>query len=161
MVDSIKEYKQESWNLIKDFFDFLRKRTTVVSSTAEDYKSLINFFPDLKANKDFFSYIGFLKDKTGRINIPVSLFIGERLTPKIIALYATISLRDPSTLPADIDPVGYTGISSYNYINIFGILKKKCNVEYIDLGGSELESLDKAKARLGAKEQKTYWALYT
>lgn len=102
-----------------------------------------------------YAYIGFLKIQNEKI--PVSLFIGEVIGEKNVALYATFATRNIE-LKDDVNTIGFSAISQYCYVRIFSMLQKE-GIKFADLGGSELDELNTFKKQLGAVLIDTYWAI--
>lgn len=126
-----------------------------IGSTAQDYFNLIRYFPENREN-EICGSVGFLVGQKEKI--PVTLFIGEKVNPKTIALYATFALRNKTHLNNTYERTGYTAISQYSYIRVFERLYKK-EIQYVNLGGSESNDLNNFKRQLGAQEKKTFWAV--
>lgn len=147
------EHKKLAKTMITNYF---KTQANIVSSTPEDYINLINFIT-VKPESDFSCFIGFITDKTGE-KIPVSIFFGEKIDKNVIGLYITIALKNETDRIKKFDSMGFSAISQYTYIRIFDLLKKR-GFDYVDLGGSEVESLNIFKRRFGASEKKTYWAV--
>jgi hypothetical protein len=148
--------KHEAKNLIIRHFKTLKN---AVGSSPEDYFNLVYHLPSFdQGNRDFFAYMGYLRNENDRI--PIMLFIGEKVNSDTVALYATFALRDDQIISPKYDPTGFTAISQYSYLRIFDLLHKN-GIRYVDLGGSEVEDLDRFKRQLGAKEVRTYWLVVT
>lgn len=144
--------KEEAKNLVRTHFRSLKN---AVGSTPEDYFNLVyKVPPSEQERKEFFAYLGYLRNENERI--PITLFIGEKINFNTVAMYATFSLRDEKILPEKCDTTGFTAISQYAYLRVFDRLYK-AGIDYVDLGGSEVEDLDRFKRQLGAKEVPTYW----
>ncbi|MBI3290146.1 hypothetical protein HYZ78_01995 [Candidatus Microgenomates bacterium] len=144
-------HKELAKNMIIEHFKTLEN---AIGSTPQDYFNLIDYIP--KKDGDFIKYVGFLIG--GGEKIPISLFIGEGIDKKTVALYATFTLRNESSIREKFDPIGYTAISQYTYIRMFDLLNSR-GYKNIDLGGSEAEGLNNFKRQLGAREKITFWAV--
>lgn len=134
--------------------DHFRTLENAIGSTPQDYFNLIEYMP--KENENFIKYISFLIG--GGEKIPVSLFLGEKIGKETVALYATFALRNEIEIREKFNPTGYSAISQYSYIKMFDLLNKG-GYKYVDLGGSEVESLNTFKRQLGANEKMTYWVV--
>lgn len=144
------EYTDVAKTIVESHFASLKNR---VGSTPQDYYNLIeNSFYE---KDNTYAYIGFLRINNKKI--PVSLFIGEVIGEKNVALYATFATRNIE-LDKDINPIGFSAVSQYCYVRIFSMLLKE-GIKYADLGGSELEELNTFKKQLGAELIDTYWAI--
>ena len=158
---SLEEYIGENQNdaerIIQKHFEMLREKGKDIGSTPEDhYNSLDPSLIDLGGVK---AYLGYLQKK------PVSVFVGEFLSPKRFGLYTPYTLRDKKLVLSDlgIDPesdeaVGFSAISIYAYIRLLEKLKNQ-GVKEVHLGGSELEDLDTVKRQLGGKSDPSYWVV--
>ena len=153
---AIRDYTVEDCEvaetLVRNHFDILKNP---VGSTPEDYLSLIRFDPAAGGDQ-YFGKIGFLTD--ARVSLPALLFIGEKTGPSTVALYATFANRDPEMLPLSVDATGFSAISQYSYLRLFKMLRTS-GVEWVDVGGSETEELNKFKRQLGAQPVPSYWVV--
>lgn len=149
---AVDTHKDIATRMVIEHFASLKN---AVGSTPEDYFNLLRFFPE-RAGDDFIGYVGYLVGHGQRI--PLSLFIGEKIDSHTVALYATFALRNHREIRREFDETGYSAISQYAYIRVFAALLS-LGVTHADLGGSEMEDLDRFKRQLGAKEKKTYWAV--
>lgn len=144
------QYIDVAKSIVESHFASLKNR---VGSTPQDYYNLIekSFYEENKV----YAYIGFLKIQNEKI--PVSLFIGEVIGEKNVALYATFATRNIE-LKDDVNTIGFSAISQYCYVRIFSMLQKE-GIKFADLGGSELDELNTFKKQLGAVLIDTYWAI--
>lgn len=148
--------------IVTRYFASRSERGGVVGSSPEDYFPIIFQKPKGINGQDYFAYIGRLRAMhgTGKTDVPVAFFVGERLGPKDRAgLYATITSRfeEDATragLPAD----GYTALPQFCTLEV---LKQMflAGIKVVDIGGSETEGLDTQKRQLGGRPEKTYWVL--
>ena len=139
-------------NLVRHHFALLKNP---VGSTPEDYMSLLRCDPAALGDQEF-GKIGFLED--GKVSIPALLFLGEHTGGSTVSLYATFANRDPETLDASFDTTGFSAISQYSYLILFKMLLD-IGIEWVDVGGSETQDLDKFKRQLGATEVPSYWVV--
>ena len=144
-------HKSQAKDMVIDHFQTLEN---AVGSTPQDYFNLIEYMP--KENNNFVKYISFLIG--GGEKIPVSLFLGEKIGKETVALYATFALRNEFEIRERFNPTGYSAISQYSYIKMFDLINKG-GYKYVDLGGSEVESLNTFKRQLGASDKITYWGV--
>lgn len=153
-----RKNQNDAENILKSCFAILNStKDEVVLSTVEDYLNIVRtILPNNKNDRIFFTYIGYLKNN--HLNIPIMVFAGEKIDDKTVALYATFSLRDKNILPVTIESKGFTAISQYCYLRMFDILYKY-GIQFVDLGGSEVEDLDIFKRQLGAHEKETFWVI--
>ena len=56
------------------------------------------------------------------------------------------------------DPTGFSAISQYAYLRLFQILRDR-GVEWVDVGGSETEDLNRFKRQLGAGAVPSHWVV--
>ncbi len=145
-------HKSIAKNIVIKHFNSLEEH---VGSTPQDYYNLINYIPSNYDN-NFVAYLGLLYSKN--INTYVSFFMGEKIDENTIALYATFALRNKDTIKNNLDIAGFTAISQYTYIRIFNLIKK-LGYKYVDVGGSEVEDLNRFKRQLGATVRNTYWVV--
>jgi hypothetical protein len=138
--------------LVTHHFEILKNP---VGSTPEDYMSLIRFDPAAGGDQ-YFGKIGFLED--GVVSIPALLFIGEKTDASTVALYATFANRDVEALGGRFDPTGFSAISQYSYLHLFRTLRAQ-GIEWVDVGGSETDDLNKFKRQLGARAVPSYWVV--
>lgn len=138
--------------LVRHHFAILKNP---VGSTPEDYMSLIRFDPAAGGDQ-YFGKIGFLEKDN--VSLPALLFIGEKTGDSTVALYATFANRDQELLDSRIDPTGFSAISQCSYLLLFKELRDM-GIEWVDVGGSETEDLDKFKRQLGAAEVPSYWVI--
>ena len=155
----IEEYTttkvQEAEFIIKSYFERLREKGKAIGSTWEDYRGVVENLPAGKNGKDYFAYIGYLKQPESAEKRPVMLFIGERTGKNSAALYACFALRGID-LPEEAQKDYDNGISPYSYAEVF-VEMQKASIKTVDVGGSE-NGLDQfKKEKLMAKEVKTYW----
>ncbi|MDO8481158.1 MAG: hypothetical protein Q7S65_05095 [Nanoarchaeota archaeon] len=141
----------EAKGLLNAHFESLRQRGKLIGSTPEDhYNSL-----------DFSSVPGVYSFMPRLQGVPVALFVGERLSSERLGLYTSITRWDTSTLasiPELRNPAGFGGLTTYAYLAFFRELRAQ-GFKEAHLGGSEVESLNTFKRRLGAKEDPTHWAV--
>jgi hypothetical protein len=146
------ENSEDAKQVVDSHFEFLMKNEKAKGSVPEDHYNSLNI-----AALNFslvHGYIGYLQDE------PVSVFIGEALSPRRFGLYTPFTLRDHKKIPClnlDSDLTGFTAMPTYAYMELFDKLKKGC-VSEVHLGGSESPDLNRFKRQLGAKEDPTYWA---
>lgn len=57
-----------------------------------------------------------------------------------------------------LDSRGFSAISQYCYLRLFNELMGQ-GIEWVNVGGSETEDLDKFKRQLGATLEPSYWAV--
>ena len=139
--------------IIENHFWMLRKQGKDIGSTPEDHYNSLD--KNLLKIKSVISYIGYLGNK------PVSVFVGERLSPRRFGLYTPFTLREKEYVLKDFNietEKGFSAISTYSYLEFFKVLLTK-EITEVHLGGSELADLNKFKRQLGAKNDPTYWAV--
>lgn len=136
-------------------FETLAKNGKQIGSTPEDYFGLVS--AEILELPEVVSYLGFLN------NLPVSLFICEKLVSGMAAAYSCLTLRDPSfVLPAaglSLDSgnmAGFSAMPNYAYYMLFAELQK-FGIALVHLGGSEHPDLDRSKEHMGAENDPTYW----
>ena len=153
---TIRDYtladREVAEEFVRHHFEILKNP---VGSTPEDYMSLIRFDP-AEGGDQYFGKIGFLE--TENVSVPALLFIGEKTGASTVALYATFANRDQDTLDPHIDPTGFSAISQYAYLVLFSVLRDM-GIQYVDVGGSETDDLNKFKRQLGAMPVPSYWAV--
>jgi hypothetical protein len=149
--------------IVKKHFDMLRKAGKQVDSVPEDHYNSI----DAKITRldSTIAHLGFLD------NVPVSLFVGEKLSDKRVALYTPFTLRDTMFVFKELGlnpnetltgkkerKRGFTAMPAAAYLTIFEDLKAR-DFDEVLLGGSELKGLDDMKRKMGAKPDPSYWAV--
>ena len=146
----------EAKNIVENHFKTLEEKHKRIGSMPEDYYNLLetNY-----SNK--FSIIG--KITKADIEIPISVFIGEKTAENKLAIYCSISRRNPELiqeLETNNELEGFTALSAYALLNCFAEIKIRMpEIEEIDLGGSETADLNAFKRRLGCKNNPTYWVV--
>lgn len=146
-----------AYRIIKSHFEMLRKYGKNIGSTQEDHFNAVD--PNILDNKDCMAFIGFLKE------IPVSIFVGEKLSEDTFALYTPFTLRDVEVIDSVFysdkfqEIVGLSAMPTYAYVHLLLELKKK-GFRYVDFGGSELADLNKFKRQMGGVSKPSYW-VYT
>jgi hypothetical protein len=140
--------------LVRNHFAILKNP---VGSTPEDYMSLIRHDPAAGGDQ-YFGKIGFLEKDT--TSMPGLLFIGEKTGNSTVAMYATFANRDQEMLDPRIDPTGFSAISQSSYLLLFRELRDM-GIEWVDVGGSETEDLNKFKRQLGASAVPSHWVMAT
>ena len=139
-------------NLVRRHFRLLKNP---VGSTPEDYLGLIGYDP-AHGGDQCFAKLGFLCGQGRRL--PILFYMGEKTASDTLALYATFASRDTCLLTENIDPQGFTAISQYVYLTLFGSLYRE-GIRRVNLGGSETEDLNKFKRQLGASCEMSYWVV--
>lgn len=124
-------------------------------SVPEDYLGLTD--PRVLQLPDIYAYIGYLND------VPVSAFIGEKISRTAVGLYSSITLHNNEfVLPQlGIDPEdpaarGFSSLSLFSQFHYFAKLLAD-GITLVNLGGSETKALDDAKRQMGAREDNTSW----
>ncbi len=145
--------KEDARQVIDSHFDMLQKKGKAIGSTPEDhYNSLSS---DLLNLESVNAYVGYLQED------PVSVFVGEMLSPNRFGLYTPFTLRDPdkiSCVDTCSDYTGFTAMPTYAYVRLSEKLKER-GISEVHLGGSELPDLDRFKRQLGGREDPSYWAV--
>jgi hypothetical protein len=139
--------------IIRKHFEMLRKMGRQISSVPEDHYNSID--PNLTKLNSVFSYLGFLDDC-----VPVSLFVGEKVSDRRVALYTPFTIRNVDEILGN-EPErkrGLTAMPIGAYLTLFEDLKSN-GIEEVLLGGSELKSLDDFKREMGAKPDPSYWTV--
>lgn len=160
IIDYNLKYQDIAEKLVIRHFGSLKNP---VGSTPEDYFNIVRYQPPENCQQ-YFAKIGFLQPTSQNAidldegSIPIMLFIGEKVAADKVAFYATFALRDTDVLPSHIDTRGYSAISQYCYLQLFNMLMKQ-GVEWVNVGGSETDDLDKFKRQLGATLEDSYWAV--
>jgi len=158
---TLEEYSPENLseaeNIIQKHFEMLREKGKAIGSTPEDHYNSLD--PSLIEVDSIRAYIGYLQE------IPVSIFVGEFLSPERFGLYTPFTLRDRKLVLPDLGidtdsdkAMGFSTISVYAYIRLFLELKNQ-GIKEVHLGGSELPDLDRFKRQLGAKSYPSYWTV--
>ncbi len=142
--------------IVDSHFRMLEKAHKRVGSMPEDYWNLLE-----SSYSGKFALLGRLRAKDS--DVPVSIFVGEKVSRHKLAIYCCISRRTPDVLQElglPLDARGFGALSTYAFLNAFAEAKKRFpEVDEIDLGGSETPDLNAFKRRLGARNQPTYWAV--
>jgi len=128
-------------SIIEEQFKYFEESERDICSTKEDYENMILNLPFGKNGKDYFSFVVYDRNK------PVAFFLLEKIGKETVGTYANINL------------LRYPGLSEYLHIKLFDILYKK-GIKQVNLGGSELASLDFFKKKFSNKQNKQYWAVY-
>lgn len=143
-------------DLVRGHFDDLRGAgKTPVGSSHHDYGGLARLIP--RPGDGLRCLIGFLEGPNWLR--PVSFFALETLRDASVGCYASITRRNPSILPATVDPRGFSAIASFALIALCQELLAD-GFEVLDLGGSETAELDRFKRQLGAEPAPTDWAVF-
>jgi hypothetical protein len=148
-LSAMSENRGDAKRVIDAHFEMLQRKGKAVGSMPEDHYNLLS--PDLLGLKGVHAWIGYLQED------PVSVFIGELLSPVRFGLYTPFTLRDAGKIPPIADKTGFTAMPTYAYVQLFETLRER-GISEVHMGGSELPSLDEFKKKLGAAEDKTYWA---
>lgn len=140
-------------SIIDDHFQMLKSLKKNIGSTAEDHYNSVDI--DVLNHHSTDAFVGYLN------RIPVSIFVGEYLSDTTFSIYTPFTIRDINLLPKKLiskikDATGFTSISSFAYIKLFAELSKQ-KIQYVDLGGSEIQDLNKYKRQLGAQNTPNYW----
>ena len=144
--------------IVKDHFDMLEHVGKRIGSTPEDYWNL------LEAGKAGRFAVGMSLRKDGE-EVPVSVFVGEKVSAKRMALYCTIARRSPEVLRGKLDvpdPTfkGFTALSAFSFYSAFNEINRRFpEIEEVHLGGSETAGLNEFKRKLGAREAQTHWVV--
>lgn len=143
--------KKDGRHVIDSHFKMLEENKKAMGSTPEDhYNSLTSDLLNLESVR---SYIGYLQES------PVSIFVGEMLSPNRIGLYTPFTLRDTKKISCIVKKSkSFTAMPTYAYAQLFEKLKEE-GIEEVHLGGSELPDLNRYKRKLGAEEDPSYWAV--
>ncbi len=148
---------EESKSIVKNHFQLLEKNGKRVGSTPEDYWNV------LEATKES-HFAVMMSACKGDVEVPTSIFVGEKVSDKRLAMYCCISRRDSEAyaeklgLPSGM--VGFSALSTYALLKAFLEVKKRFpEVEEVALGGSETPDLNAFKRRLGARNEPTYWVV--
>lgn len=147
----------EAKEVIISHFEMLKAMGKDCGSVSEDYFNVI------EAGKEGrFAMLMKMRGK-GR-EIVSSAFIGEKISERRMALYCTISRRDPDlyakALGLEEPLTGFSALSTCSFIRAFDEIRKEFpEVEEVHLGGSETAELNAFKRRLGARNEPTYWAV--
>jgi hypothetical protein len=146
------EKETQARDIIRKHFTMLEGLEKRIGSSAEDYGGLLNH--ELIESAGAYTFIGYLNDA------PVSFFAGEPISDGTIALYAAITRRDGTVLSeiGITDEKGFTALPHYAYMTVFAELMKN-GFTNVQLGGSELQDLNKFKRSIGAQPKPTYWAV--
>src|SRR3989338_118348 len=146
-----------AYDIIKRHFELLEKSGKRVGSAPEDYLGLLQ--PEILSLPAVTAVIGFLND------LPVSVFVSERTGQKSIAMFSTIVVRDMEYLMKELGITiedeksdGLSAIPSFMLLSFLKQLQDR-GFEIVYLGGSEVADLNKAKIRLGAENDPTYWVV--
>ncbi|RMH38158.1 MAG: hypothetical protein D6694_12675 [Gammaproteobacteria bacterium] len=143
----------EAQEIVAKHFKSLREP---VGSTPEDYLGLLHFSPPSHATDNFFARIGYLQRHQQRL--PLIWFTGEKIGQQTFAVYASFALRREEEILTSWHSTGYSAITQYMYLKLFGEFWQHGIIE-VNLGGSETLSLDRFKRQLGAKPRQTYWVV--
>src|SRR3989338_3465973 len=130
-------------------FGMLAQKGKAIGSTQEDHQNSLDF--RMLALPDVLAYVGYLDGQ------PVSVFVGEWVSPNRFALYTPFTLRDVRVVEVQ-DEVGVTALPLYAYVRLFSQLRQR-GIAEVHLGGSELPDLNVFKRRLGGKNDPSYWAV--
>ncbi len=145
----------QALDVITSHFDMLTRQGKRAGSSIEDHINSIS--SKILKNEACVGLLGFLG------KFPVSVFVGESISPDTFALYTPFTLRDESVLTnltgavwnAD-ERIGLSAMSTFAYVELFSLLKQK-GYEYVNLGGSEFSDLNKFKRQLGGALKPSYW----
>ncbi|PIZ56538.1 hypothetical protein COY23_03030 [bacterium (Candidatus Torokbacteria) CG_4_10_14_0_2_um_filter_35_8] len=137
-IDSIYNNEEHAWKLVKEFFTEQHFRNPYNISSPYNYYNIIYNTP----NKN-----NFIKNIIFYNNKPVGFSAAEIQNNTYSSLYATITIREVGNSLAD-----------YIIFSVLNILREKKKIKYLNLGGSEMKSLDKFKLKYRPeKKQKMYW----
>jgi hypothetical protein len=145
--------------VVSDHFGVLAAAGKKIGSVAEDYHNVLE--ADKKGR-----FAKIMRICRGNREVAASVFIGEKISEKRIALYCTISRREPKiysrTFELDAQLMGFSALSAYSFIRALEEVKNEFpEVEEAHLGGSETADLNAFKRRLGARNEPTYWVVKT
>jgi hypothetical protein len=153
----VSSHEEKAHQILFHHFSFLKERGKAIGSTPEDHLNSLD--PQIHQLEPVKAYIGYLG------NYPVSLFVGEKLTPKTFALYTPFTVRDPQAVLPSFGLVpetefakGFTAISCYAYLRLFSELRRE-GIQKVHFGGSETADLNRFKRQLGATNVPSYWAV--
>lgn len=145
--------------IVKTHFDMPRPGARRIGSVAQDYESL------LEADLNHPDRFGFMlaAEANGR-HFPVSVFAGEKTNATTLALYCSITRRDPmdwkEALVLEGELKGFSALGTYVYWKAFCAIRERFpEVTHVQLGGSETADLDAFKRRMGAQPEPTYWVV--
>lgn len=142
-LEPYTEAKYQEAKLIVDAH-FQEKKDRIIGSTAEDhYNSIDPAFCNLPATV---AYVGYLEDK------PVSIFVGEKVSPNRVALYTPITLQPSSSKLLE------RVLARAAYVELFSLLKAQ-GIKEVHLGGSEHRELNRLKREFGCRNDPSYWAV--
>ncbi|MDO8553509.1 MAG: hypothetical protein Q7S22_01775 [Candidatus Micrarchaeota archaeon] len=162
--------------ILETHFQLLRSLGKAIGSTMEDHLNSIS--PRLISVPGVDAKIGFLDD------VPVSLFVYEKLTDTKVGIYTTFTSRDKETVLTRLGIIGddlpirlkaegqscvnsgvelthETGFSAmpiYAYSVLFRDLLSQ-GIDTVHLGGSEHPDLNLIKRHMGGEPDPTYWAV--
>ena len=141
--------------IIRAHFAMLRKHQKDIGSTAEDHINSIS--KELLSLETVDARIGFLED------VPVSLFIYEKLGDSRVGLYTTFTLRDRELILPRLgleqsDLTGFSAMPIYAYSILFRDLLTQ-SIEVVHMGGSEHPDLNLIKRHMGGELDPTYWVV--
>lgn len=152
--NSSQNDREMALKIVSAHFALLRKLGKAIGSTTEDHINSLSeellFVPSIDAR------IGFLGE------MPVSLFVYEKLTDARVGLYTTFTSRDKERVLAELNPPvdeqGFSGMPMYAYGVLFRQLLEE-GITEAHLGGSEHPDLNLIKRHMGGQPDPTYWAV--
>ncbi|GEM_PF-3255755 len=152
-------------SIVNYHFEMLGKKGKQIGSTVEDYLNLLEHGLET-------DFAAMYKLQKGRKSVMASVFVGEKVSEKRMALYCTITNREPEILNIFKGPKilrifgrrismeGFTALSSYANSTVFAEVKKRFpETEEICLGGSEHPDLNFGKRHMGAENLPEYWVV--
>jgi hypothetical protein len=145
-------------HVVEAHFNILGKNGSLIGSTIEDYLNLVD--PKLIELESVRAYLGFLRE------VPVSYFVGEKVSDSRFALYTSFTLRSPELVMSCISSEneeankGFSAMSIFSYIELLKRLRNEGITEVL-FGGSEHRDLNRIKRQLGCRNVPSYWAVKT
>ncbi len=137
---SIFQYPKETKKILFDFFQYIKQQKKANVSEAPDFYSLLSKPPKLSLIREELMYLH---------SQPAGFYFLELQDKNFASLYATITRRDL-----------FNHLTEYMMFHILFKLKKM-GFSYLNLGGSEIKSLDDFKLKFSPqKENKMYWAVF-
>ncbi|MFH1450407.1 MAG: hypothetical protein ABIF92_00305 [archaeon] len=127
--------------LINEHFKYFKEERKDICSTKEDYENLLLSLPLGKNNEDYFSFLVYVGEN------PMAFFHAEKIGKETIGTYANINL------------LRYPGLSEYLHVKLFEMAYKN-GIRYVNLGGSELETLDFFKKKFSTHQNQMHWVVY-
>jgi len=161
------DHRSAAENIIYNHFSFIKQRGTDFGSTPEDHYNSVS--TELLSNPNVIAYLGYLGD------VPVSLFVGERLDDDTVGLYTPFTLRDESLVfellnlnpnheVPNLNGAGKVkrnqGFSALPFGALISLLKKlylESSIKIVDEGPSEGLKLDNAKKTRGNRLNPSFW----